>query len=184
MKKMNGTQFNGRNTHYIALSGMTLGLCLLSLMMFRGPLSILQALIIPIGMVIMTIKQPWKYTVAAGTSLLILTLAFFLTQIVFMIIYLLMTFLLLMLVTKIQRGPRNRTLLFIPYLLANALLLYLGLRLTDIIFQTPLHVMMLKLSNDRTFLYAAIMVIESAFISTFHLLIVLNVSRRQARINR
>ncbi|MDP2814629.1 MAG: hypothetical protein Q8S15_03785 [Erysipelotrichaceae bacterium] len=184
MKKANGTQFNGRNTHYIALSGMTLALCLLSLMIFRGPLSLLQALIIPIVMVIMTIKQPWKYTFAAGISLLMLTLAFFLTQIIFMIIYLMMAFLLLILVSTIQRGPRHRNLLIILYLLINALLLYLGLRLTDIIFQTPLHVMMLKLSSDNNILYASILIIESTFISIFHLLIVLNVSRRQARTHR
>lgn len=184
MKKINGTQFNGRNTHYIALSGMALALCLLSLMIFRGPLSLLQALIIPMVMVIMTIKQPWKYTFAAGISLLMLTMAFFLTQIIFMFIYLVMAFLLLNLVKKLQRESRRYYLLMIPYIIVNALLLYLGLRLTDIIFQTPLHAMMLKLSSDNNFLYASIMVIESAFISIFHLLIVLNVSRRQAGIIR
>lgn len=184
MKKIVGTQFNGRNTHYISLSGMTLALCVLSLMIFRGPLSLLQALIIPMVVAIMTLKQPWKYTVSAGISLLILTLTFFVTQTVFMIIYLMMAYFLLILVTKLQRESRRYYLLIIPYVIVNALLLYLGLRLTDIIFQTPLHAMMLKLSSDNNFLYASIMAIESTFISTFHLLIVSNVYRRQSKIKR
>lgn len=184
MKKISKNQYNGRTTHYIAISGMTLALCLLSLLMFRGPLSILQALIIPIVIVTMAIKQPWKYTFAAGISLLILTLAFFLTQTVFIIIYLLMAVFLMILVTNIHRESHRSYFLMIPYAIINAILLFLGLKLTDMIFQTPLHLMMLKLSGGNNFLYAAIMMIESAFISIFHLLIALNVSRRQARINR
>lgn len=184
MKILNRTQNNGRSIHYIALSGMTLALCLISLIMFRGPLSILQALIIPVVIVVMAIKQPWKYTFTASASLLILALTFFLTQTIFIIIYLVMAFLLLIIVTKIQRGPRHHFLLFIPYLIVNALLLYLGLRLTDVIFQTPLHFMMLKMTSDNFFLYAGIIMIESLFISALHLLIVLNVSKRQSKINR
>ena len=182
MKLRNRVRLNGRNTHYLALSGMTLTLCLLSLMLFRGVFSLVQALIIPIVFVFLTTNQPWKYTGAASISMLILTFVFFSSQIVFMIIYLMMASFLMVLVSMIQRGSRKSYLLFIPYLIINGTLLFVGLRMTDVVFQTQLHAMMLRLTDNNNFLYVAIMMMESAFISVFHLLIILYFKRRKDKL--
>lgn len=175
-------QSSGKTAHYIAASGLALTLCLLSLMLFRGILSLLQALIIPVVIVLLTARQPWIYTFAAGISLLALTLVFFPTQLVFMIIYLLMAFMLLGLVKMTRNGSRRRYLLFIPYLLLNCLLLFFGLIMTDFVFMTQLHAMMLRLSGFNMVLYAAIILLEAAFISSLHLLVILYIRRRRAKL--
>ena len=174
---------NRKAARYIAASGMALTLCLLSLMLFRGILSILQALIIPVVIVLLTGRQPWKYTIAAGISLLVLTLAFFPTQAVFMVIYLLMALTLLGLVSLTKGGFQKRCLLCIPYVILNSLLLFFGLKMTDFVFQTQLHAMMLRLSGNAALPYAVIIILEAAFISSLHLLVILTVRRRQIKID-
>ena len=103
MRQSIKTRFNGNAAHYLAASGMTLTLCILSLMLFRGVLSILQALIIPAVIVLLTGRQPWIYTFAAGISLLVLTLVFFPTQVVFMAAYFMMDLILWGLVSLIKK---------------------------------------------------------------------------------
>lgn len=77
-----------------------------------------------------------------------------------------------------QNTPRLGYLLFIPYLLLNSLLLFIGLKVTDFIFLTPLHAMMLRLSGGSLFRYAAIMVLEATVVSGLHLVFVLFFRRR------
>ena len=64
----------------------------------------------------------------------------------------------------------------------NSLLLFGGLILTDFIFQTQLHAMMLRLSGNSGLLYAAIMLLESAIISGLHLLFIFYAKRRLLKI--
>ena len=175
---------SSKRARSIAASGMALTLCMLSLMLFRGLFSLLQALIIPVILALLASRQPRVYTFAAGVSLLVLTLVFFPTQFVFMMIYLLMTFLLLNLLLLTQSGSLRCWLLFFPYLMLNSVLLYIGLRLTDFAFATQLHTMMLRLSGDNRFRYAAIMLVEAIFISSLHLLAILFVRRRQIKTAR
>ncbi len=177
-------RLTSKKARSIAASGMALTLCMLSLMLFRGIFSLMQALIIPAVLALLTARQPWIYTFAASLSLLVLTLVFFPTQFVFIITYLLMTAALLKLMVLTQNGSLQRYLLFIPYVIINGLLLYSGLRMTDFVFQTQLHAMMLRLSGDHSLLYAAIMMLEAAFISSLHLLIILTVRRRQIKAAR
>ena len=184
MRQSIKTRFSGKTAHYLTASGMTLTLCLLSLMLFRGVLSLLQALIIPVVIVLMTGRQPWKYTIAAGLSLFVLTLAFFSTQVVFMVVYFMIALTLLGMLSLMKSGSRQRCLLFIPYWILNSLLLFFGLKMTDYVFQTPLHAMMLRLSSDDSLRYAAIMMLEAAFISGVHLLVIFYVRRRQTKITQ
>ncbi|MDW7655977.1 MAG: hypothetical protein SCM11_02255 [Bacillota bacterium] len=182
MRQPAKTQFNGKAARYLAVSSLALTLCLLSLMLFRGVLSLLQALIIPILIVLLAASQPWIYTFAAGLSLLVLTLVFFPTQVVFMAVYFMMAIFLWGLVSLMKSKSRKRWLLFIPYVILNSLLLFFGLRMTDFVFQIPLHAMMLRLSGDDSLRYAAIMSLEAAFISGLHLLVIFFVRRRQTKI--
>ena len=175
------TQFNGKTARYLTASGMALTLCMLNLMLFRGVLSLLQALIIPVVIVLLTDKQPWKFTIVAGLSLFVLTLVFFPTQVIFVVVYFLMALVLLGLASLLKSGSRQRGLLSIPYWILNCLLLFFGLKLTDFVFQTQLHTMMLRLSGDNSFLYMAIIMLEAALISSLHLLVIFYVRRRQIK---
>ena len=183
MRQQNKAQFGSKSVRYIAVSGMALTLCLLSLMLFRGVLSLMQALIIPVVIVLLISRQPLFYTSAAGISLLVLTVVFFPTQVVFMVVYLLIALALMGLVSLMKSGSRQRWFLFLPYVIFNSLLLFFGLKMTDFVFQTPLHTMMLRLSGDNSLRYAAIMMVEATFISILHLLVILTVRRRQLNIN-
>jgi hypothetical protein len=184
MRQTRKTRIYFIDVRYIAASGMALTLCLLSLLLFRGALSLLQALLIPLIIVLLTKGQPWKYMIAVGLSLFILTLIFFPTQAVFMVIYLLMTLILLGLLSLMKSGSRLRYLLIIPYWILNSLLLFFGLKMTDYIFQTKLHTMMIQLSGDNMLVYAAIMMLEAAFISILHFLLAQYAIRLQLIISK
>src|SRR5690554_2567518 len=105
----------GGTARRVAASGMALALCLLSLLLFRGVLSLLQALILPGVLVLLASRQSWKAAALAGIALLLLTFALFTTQTVFVVLYLFMTLALLGYAALTRDQPRR--LLLIPYLL-------------------------------------------------------------------
>ncbi len=176
------TPSRSRVARYIAASGMALALCMMSLMLFRGVFSLVHALIIPMVIVLLTVRQPRTYQLAVALSLLFLTFAFFPTQLLFVMIYLLMALVLQKLPGMMQGASRLHYLLFVPYLFIIGLLLFLGLIMTDFVFLTQLHPMMLRMSGGKPILYAAIIMLESAFVSGFHLLFILFFRRRLTKV--
>jgi hypothetical protein len=168
-----------QGARYVASSGMALALCLITLLLFRGLFSLLQALIIPVIILLLTARQPWPYTLATSLSLVALTLVFFPTQAVFVLTYLWMALILMKMGPLILGGARRRYLLIVPYLVLISVLLFLGIQATDFVFQTQLHAMMRRLSGRDNLRYAAIMMLEAALVSISHLLFIASIRRRQ-----
>ena len=181
MRQMDSQRERSHFARHIAISGMALALCLISLMLFRGVLSLLQALIIPTVLVLLTGRQPWTYRLAVGSALLFLTLVFFPTQSVFIATYLLMTAVLFLYLRRVQPASRLRFLLFIPYWALNGVLLFVGLVMTDFVFLTQLHGMMLRMSGNHPMRYAAILLLEAAIVSACHLTFVQFFKRRLSK---
>lgn len=161
---------NKQRSLKLATSAMAIALCSVSLVMFRGSLSLLSAICIPIILTVFLIKYDRvSYLISVGT-LLIITLMFFTTQLIFVFLYIQMAVFLRKLV--FSEGLMAKSGVYIigfgGYLLITVLVLFVGIRLTEFIFEIPLHKMMLNISNGSLVIYLLILTAEALIISTSH----------------
>ena len=172
----------------IVLSAMALALSLLSLLLFRGTLSLLSMIFIPATLAVFLARQKISYFLLTGLALQLLTLALFTTQSVFVFLYFMLAFVLRTYrayastsASAVKSKPsstlRLQRLFIILYPVIVSLIIFTGIKLTDLVFMTPLHQVMLRLSRDNTGIYLIILLVEALIISTAHLLL-LKLSRR------
>lgn len=153
----------------IAFAGLSIAICLVCLILFRGVLSIVQVIIIPVVLVLLNGKQPLVYAAATGISLLILSLIFFPVQVVFVFTYLLLAFFLQKVHQHSNHRPLQKWGLRILYLFIVGLMLFTGIIITDKVLGTQLNTMMLRLSRGDQMVYFLIILLEALVVSTIHI---------------
>jgi len=151
----------------LTMSAFGLALSVLSLLLFRGPISIVSTFLVPAIIVLFSGNKNRGY-VLTSMSLLTVTLLFFPTQTIFVIGYILLGLFLKLLAFDSNLRVKLINLNFILYVIITALVLFLGIRLTELIFLVPLHTMMLRISGNTPLLYVGILIVEGILISIFN----------------
>ncbi len=158
------------NTNVLTMSAIALALSVVSLLLFRGPISILSAFIIPAVLVLFTSGERKTFPFTA-IGLIIMTGLFFQTQIVFVPGYLFLALFLRRFFMDSEREMKVSLAGVLLYIATVMLILWIGIQLTQMIFLIPLQDMMLRLSGHDPLRYAGILFAEGAAITLFNLLL-------------
>ncbi len=158
-------------TNVLTRSAMALALSVVSLLLFRGPVSIVSMFIIPVVIVLFSKRKELTSFIYIATGLLMMTVLFFQTQIVFVIGYLLLSITLKYFFLDSHRKVKLSFSGILKYLLTVMITLFIGIQLTQMIFLIPLHDMMLRLSGNDPMRYFSILLVEGIAITLFNLLI-------------
>jgi len=165
----------------LTMAAFTLALSSVSILLFRGPISILSAFLIPALIVLFSRGYGISYYMLILTGLLLTSAMFFQTQLIFAVGYgFLALGLRLFLVDRdmILKLGISKILLYLGSVL---MILFSGLYLTEKLFLVPLHTMMLMISGGQIHVYIGILLIESLLVTSCHIL-VLNVFLKRLKI--
>jgi len=161
-------------TRKITMAAMTIAVSLLVSSVFRNTSSILSAIIVPIILSIFLSSFTIKEYTFVSFTLLFLTLILITTQTVFMSLYILHGQTLIFLFLK---SKPNKRMHYFYYLILVSLSLFIGILLTELIFNIPLHLFMMNLAKNNYLIYAAIILFEGLLISSFHVFLILRVHK-------
>jgi hypothetical protein len=151
-------------------SALALALSVLSLLIFRGTTSIFSAFIIPVVIALFSKRNEVLSFVYIATSLIMMTVLFFQTQIIFIIGYLLLSLVLKCFLMDAAMKVKFSFTGILKYLLAVMAILFMGIWLTQVIFLIPIHDMMLRFSNNHPLRYLGILLVEGIAITLVNLL--------------
>lgn len=158
---------NNQKIKTLTMSAFGLALSVLSLILFRGPISIVSTFLIPAIIVLFSGNKPEGYGLTS-IGLFVVTLLFFPTQIIFVAGYLILGLFLKLLAVSSSLKVRFKPIGFILYTTITSLVLFAGIRLTELIFLVPLHSMMVGISGGSPLSYAGILLLEGLLISFFN----------------
>lgn len=158
-------------TGILTRSAIALAMCVVSLLLFRGPSSIVSALVIPAVIVLFSGEEERTSLIYIATGLLMMTGLFFQTQIIFVVGYLVLAIALKHFFLNAGMKVRISCLRVLKYLFSVILVLFVGIRVTQSLFLIPLHDMMLRLSNNQPSRYFAILLVEGGIITLMNLII-------------
>lgn len=153
------------------MAALTLALSSVSIFLFRGPISILSAFLIPVIIVLFSRGYGMVYHILVSMGLLLISLMFFQTQLIFTAGYALLAVGLRVLLLDRNMNLKLSIIKTLLYLVFVILTLSAGLWLTEKIFLIPLHTMMLKLSGGKILFYLGILIIESILVTLCHILV-------------
>ncbi|SHF24902.1 hypothetical protein [Alkalibacter saccharofermentans] len=159
-------------------SAFALALSVVSLLLFRGSISIVSTFIIPVVIVLFSKRNELLSFTYIAISLLMVTVLFFQTQIIFVIGYLLLSVLLKHFLMDSAVKVKISFSGILKYLIAVIVILFIGIQLTQIIFLIPLHDMMLRLSNNLPYRYFGILLVEGIIITLVNLLLLKAITSR------
>ena len=151
-------------TKVLLMSAFSLATCILCLLVFRGPLSIASALLIPAVIVVFSKSCGILYHVLTSAGMIAVTFLFFQAQVFFVIAYILLSFGLRLLLVSAGMEVRFKPFRVIIFVLLATAVLYIGIRLTEWVFLVPLHKMMLSLSGYNDLRYFAMMLAEGTLV--------------------
>lgn len=147
-------------------ASFTLALSAVCIMMFRGPISIVSTFLIPPIIVLFSNRYISLYHILTSMGLVLMTMIFFPTQLVFVFTYILLALVLDNITKKGGRFPPfNKIIIYISLTITT---LFIGIRLTQLIYMIPLHTMMLRISRNNFFFYFAILFVEGLIVSMFN----------------
>jgi hypothetical protein len=166
------------NVSVITRGAIAVALIFVCFSLFKGPLNILNALLVPLILYISLLNQKLKEMLTVFAVALIFCFIFFRFQLFFIIIYCLIALLL-----KNLQEKRIKTFISV-IVLSSALTLsfWLGVMLTDLVFSTHMNEIVLKLLNGNILVYAAVLLSEGAFIGVCQLLISKSLYKRMPRL--
>lgn len=153
------------------MAALTLALSSVSIFLFRGPISILSAFLIPVIIVLFSRGYGMFYHILVSMGLLLISLMFFQAQLIFTAGYALLAVGLRVLLLDRNMNLKLSIIKTLLYLAFVVLTLSAGLWLTEKIFLIPLHTMMLKLSGGKILFYLGILIIESILVTLCHILV-------------
>ncbi len=159
---------NNKNIKILTMSAFALALSVLSLLLFRGPVSIVSTFLIP-AIIVLFSRGELKSYLLVSVGLFIIALMFFPTQIIFVATYMLLSALLNVLFITSDFKVKTNPLGVLGYILIVSLVLFVGIRLTELVFLVPLHTMMLRISGNNMLFYAGILFLEGIFVSIFNI---------------
>lgn len=147
-------------------ASLALAISIVCLILFRGPISIVSTFLLPPIIVLFESGKALLYYLLTSMGLFITTLIFFPTQLIFVLTYLILALALMMLRKKRDRkiSPFNTLL----YLFLTIIALFVGIRLTQLIYMIPLHTMMLRISNNNPLFYFLIILMEAVLVCVFN----------------
>jgi len=169
---------NSNSIKTLTLSASALVLCVLCLLFFRGPMSLVSAFFIPVIIVIFAKYNITAYYVLTLISLFLITIISFQTQLIFVIGYILLALALRSVLIYDGEKVIIQPFRILIYLMLVSLILYISIRLTDLLFATPLHQMMLGLANNNLLVYFMIIFIESIFVALINLVLLKTITAR------
>jgi len=144
----------------LASAALALALSLLCLMVFRGPASLGSALIVPAILVLFSRNGGNTYYLLVSSGLLLATLLLVQPHLIFAAGYLLLAQAIRFLLISPTGGLSMRPVRLLLYVIAASGVLFLGIWLTEILFQIPLHQMMLRISGQNPWVYLVILLVE------------------------
>ena len=158
------TNTKAGNLNALLMSAFSLALCVLCLLMFRGPISIASSLLIPAIIIVFSKNCGLSYHLLVSSGLMAAALLFFQAQTAFVAGYLFLSAALRLLLINPKMELVFKPVPVLVYILFAAAVLYLGIRLTEWIFKVPLHGMMLRLSSSKGLRYAVILLAEGLLV--------------------
>ena len=171
---------NTREQKKTALIGAAfcLALSALSLLLFRGPVSLISAFFIPASILVFSINQGKVYYSLTTSGLLLLAIFFFMPQTFFVLGYILLAILFRILFLKTGQSFLSNKLKVLVALLSTSFILFLGIRLTQWVFLIPLHTMMVGISKGNPFIYGGILLLEGFLVLSINLAFLSLLNRR------
>lgn len=155
----------------LTMAAFTLALSSVSILLFRGPISILSAFLIPAIIVLFSRGDGIAYYILIFMGLLLTSLIFFQTQLIFASGYVFLAVGLRLFLVDSNRNLKLSLSKLFLYLVSVILILFSGLWFTEKLFLVPLHTMMLKLSGGQFHVYLGILLIESVLVISCHILV-------------
>lgn len=142
-------------------SALSLSIIFVCFLIFKGPTNILNALFIPLTIVIFTYSNNNKESMIFYLATILFCLLFFNIQIFFIIMYCIIANSLIFFLKN-----NIKAFLVFPILtLIIALCFWLGIFLTDAIFHMQINHIMMKILNNNLIYYLSMIIIESGIVS-------------------
>jgi len=135
-------------TEVLARSAFSVALCIAFLILFRGSMSLLNAILIPTILFVSANKTPKAPVLTSYFVLIVVTFFFFLPQLFFVIFYCLVAGFLV-----IERNRLNRKVIALSLSLASFLAFIFIVKLTDHFFGVGLELLYLRISNGNQVFY-------------------------------
>ncbi len=149
------------NTKKVARSGITLTIIILSFIFFRGTTSLLGSLIIPLAIYINLHDFSLGEYLTTITAAIILVAIFFWTQVLFMIIYGFLAYILSIVVEK------NLFLRIVLLSLTAALSFIIAIRLTDLLLGTAIQQALTALMGGTLPGFYLLVLVEGLIVGVF-----------------
>lgn len=162
-------------TRKITIAALSIAVSLVTVSMFRNTSSILSAIIIPIVFSVFLSSFAFKEYALIATIIVLTTLLFVTTQIVFMMIYLIQGKLIILYVFY---KKTNEKMWYLIYTIFVSTSLFLGIIITELVFKIPLHTFMMSISNNNLLIYGSIILFEGVIISMLHILVISKLHKR------
>lgn len=148
----------------ITSAAIAIALTVVFMLVFRGPASIISALVVPAVIVLLAKNKGLIYYILISCGLVFFALLLFQTQLVFVGGYLLLSLALKLILVGKNSQIKLKPLPISLYTASVIIVLFLCIRLTEWLFLIPLHQMMLRLSDGNPLLYLLILFAESILI--------------------
>lgn len=158
-------------TQMLTMASFSLAVSTVSILLFRGPISILSALLIPAIIVLFSKGSGMTYYVIVSMGMMILSVMFFQTQVIFMALYVFLAIALRMLVINQSWNLVLSISGVLLYLFTVVLALFSGIWLTEKLLLVPIHTMMQMVSDGRVLVYFLILLIESVLVTLCNFLV-------------
>ena len=162
----------------LTVSSLALALSSASLLAFRGPTSIVSALIVPSLLESFLGRVGRGYRLAAYACLLAISVLFFQTQVIFAFGYILLGLAFRAVLSNPCAKSGYRGLRFALAVALSALVLFICLILTETLLGVPLHAMMMRISRQNPAIYAGIIVFEATLVCLINIMVIRVVSSR------
>lgn len=140
---------------------MALSLIYVFFLLFKGPTNILNALFVPLAIFVFSYTNNLRERLIFYFTLIIFCALFFNIQIFFVIVYCFIAAVLRI----INVNKYRKIVAFISLTSSVSCLFYLGIILTDLVFQTKMYSITMNILNNNIVTYLVIILIEASIIS-------------------
>lgn len=142
---------------------LALAIIYILFLLFKGPTNILNALFVPLTLLIFSFKSNFKERMIFYSTVILFSALFFNTQIFFIIAYCFIAAILR--VIQVNSFKTIGSLLLLT--MSVGFLFYLGIVLTDLVFQTRINSIMMNVLNNNILVYTVVIIVEAGIVSVF-----------------
>jgi|GEM_PF-832235 len=167
------------HTITITQGALTIALVFVSFLLFRGAVNILNAFFVPLALYFFSIGKKTGEIIAVDSVLILLCAFFFPMQIVFIIIYCLIAYVIKIL-NNVHMYPALAALVLT---IGVSFSFWAGIMLTDFFFGTRVNTIMMNLLHGNIFVYVTMLIIEGALVGICLLFLSRKFSKRLSGMN-